>query len=207
MVEWDLFRILGAITTALRKVKMATESSQVLTELLDAGFPRTTLVSVTGNNLQELSGAKMGRLTFSEKVQEKLAGLLSWVRCMKASKKFNINPAAYYEVQMLVLNVDGQRTYTSLHELYESETINAEEMKSLTAMFPDLYDYNAFADDFPSRAHISLCDDQDEATVILHHGMPEVVYDDENERRKAREAVMELLEKNETDRDSRRLAS
>lgn len=186
---------------------MATESSQILTELLDAGFPRTTLVSVTGNNLQELSGAKMGRLTFPQKVQEKLLGLLSWVRCMKASNKFNINPAAYYEVQMLVLNVEGRNAYTSLHELYESETINADEMKTLTAMFPDLYDYNAFSDEFPSQANIAIHDDHDDATVVLHHGMPELVYDDDYGKQRVREAVVELLESNETYRDSRRLAS
>lgn len=194
-------------TTATRKVSMATESSQVLSELLDAGFPRTTLVSVTGNNLQELSGAKMGRVVFSQKVQEKLAGLLSWVRCMKASNKFNINPAAYYEVQMVVLKVDGEHAYTSIHELYETEVINAEEMKSLTAMFPSLYDYNAFADEFPTRADISLAGDPDETALVVHHGVPEVVYDKEEHRQKARAAVMELLENDETNRDSRRLAS
>lgn len=192
---------------ALRKATMKTQSSEVLSELLDAGFPRATLVSVTGNNLQELSGAKMGRINFSQRVQVKLAGLLSWVRCMKASKKFNINPAAYYEVQMVVLNVDGESTYTSLHELYETDIINAEEMKSLTAMFPSLYDYNAFAEEFPSRANLSGAGDPEDLAVVVHHGLPELRYDEEDRRRKARAAVMELLERDEEDRDSRRLAS
>jgi hypothetical protein len=187
---------------------MATESSQVLTELLDAGFPRTTLVSVTGNNLQELSGAKMGRVVFSKKVQEKLAGLLSWVKCMKASNKFNINPAAYYEVQVVLLEVDGEETYTSLHELYETETIDAEEMKSLTVMFPQLYDYNAFADQFPTRADLAVAGDVEEAHVVLHHGLPELTFEHETNRRKAREAVVQLLERNdEENRVGRRLAS
>lgn len=186
---------------------MKTESSQVLTELLDAGFPRTTLVSVTGADLKEISGAKMGHVIFHRKVQDKLIGLLSWAKCMKSSQKFNINPAAYYEVQMLVLTFDEETAYTSLHELYEAGIINSEEMKSLAARFPALYDYNAFIEQFPGRAEITLHEEAEDASVVLHHGVPELCYASESEREFARHAVESLLGDQERNQHDRQLAS
>ena len=188
---------------------MATASSQTVNDLLEAGFSRFTLAAVGNQSLAGISAARMEQLEFPQEIQEKLDGLLRWTRSMKETGDFNVNPAPYYETQMVVLHIDGGKQYTALHQLYESGLLTDAEMMCLTLRFSKLYDYNAFVDEFPTQADFKPGTDG-EPSVVVHHGLPEIEYDETKQKEKVRRAILTLLKEecNEyQDRFSRRLAS
>ena len=203
-------KMLGTQSQENRKeTDMATASSQTVNDLLEAGFSRFTLAAVSNQSLAGISAARMEQLEFPQDVQDKLDGLLRWTRAMKETGDFNVNPSPYYESQMVVLHIDGGKQYTALHQLYESGLLTDAEMMCLTLRFSNLYDYNAFVDEFPTQADFKHGNDG-VPSVVVHHGLPEIEYDEIKQKEKVRQAIITLLKEEcnaYQDRISRRLAS
>lgn len=185
---------------------MTTQSSQIIQSLLDAGFSRQTIARISSRSLPGVAAVKMGQDNFTQSEQNKLEGLLKWLFAMKDYGEFRINPAAYYETQVVVLCLNGAKQHTTLHHLYEADFLSPSEMEILARKLPYLYDYNAFSDEFPVRADFNLEDTGQ--MVLLHHGLSEMDYNENNQTTKIREALRCFLTEgmDEEDRNSRRLA-
>lgn len=171
---------------------MKSHSSELVNDLLTAGFTRLTLAKLGECSVPEIYKIKVDEREFSERAQDKLDGLLLWALLMKDSSDFPIHPAPYYEVQMIVLEIDGTHYYTFLHDLFEKSLICADEMKKISARSSKLYDYTAFAAEFPLNVAISENTSGD-ADVHLHHELPILQYNSIEQRAKIRTAIDELL--------------
>lgn len=150
-------------------------SKSMIDELLALGFSRLKLANTAGVNTTDIAGVRLGQVKLTKRADKALRGLLRWAKAMKKNENFNFKPGAYYEEQIIVFPVDGKKTYTPLSHLYEHQIINATQMIELTKNLPELYDYNAFIDEFPDQANINL-DADDEEKLVLHHGLPPLEY-------------------------------
>lgn len=166
-------------------------SKTMIDELIALGFSRLKIAATAGVSVSEVAGVKLGQVTLTKKADKALRGLLRWAKAMKANDKFNFKPGAYYEEQIIVFPVDGKKKYTPLSHLYEHNIINTTQMIELTKNLPELYDYNAFIDEFPDQANINL-DADEEQKLILHHGLPPLEYTKKN-KPETKEALKDAL--------------
>lgn len=155
---------------------METQNRTLIDGLLGLGFSRQKIAGVAGISVPDVTGVKLGMVELSKTATKKLKGLLRWGTAMRAEPNFSFRPGAYYEQQIIVLCVNGEKQYTPLARLYENNSISTSQMIELTRSLPSLYDYNAFIDEFPEQANINL-DAENEEKLILHHGLPAVGYE------------------------------
>lgn len=150
-------------------------SKSMIDELLALGFSRMKLAAAAKVGISDIAGVRIGQVTLSKRADKSLRGLLRWAKAMKANENFNFKPGAYYEEQIIVFSVEGEKKYTPLSHLYEHQIITTTQMIALTKNLPELYGYNAFIDEFPEQANINL-DTDDEEKLVLHHGLPPLEY-------------------------------
>lgn len=166
-------------------------SKIVIDELLALGFSRAKLATTAQISVSDIAGVKLGQIELSKKADKTLRGLRRWAKAMKKNDNFTFKPGAYYEEQIIVVSVGGKKQYTPLSQLYENRIINTTQMIELTKNLPELYDYNAFIDEFPERANINLDADEDEK-LVLHHGLPPIEYT-KSSKPKTKEALRDAL--------------
>ncbi|MBC9704534.1 MAG: hypothetical protein H9W81_06075 [Enterococcus sp.] len=168
-------------------------SKTMIDELIALGFSRMKIATTAGVSTSEIAGVKLGQKSLTKKADKALRGLLRWAKAMRDNENFTFKPGAYYEEQIIVFPMEGTKKYTPLSHLYENYIINATQMIELTKNLPELYDYNAFIDEFPDQANINL-DDDNEQKLILHHGLPPLEYTKGN-KPETKEAIKETLDK------------